>query len=82
MPITPSNVACAPLARICAMTFRSIPPAKSFLPLVMMMPLTLVSASALSTMPDKSWKASVDITFIDLALTSHVRVTTPSASWE
>ena len=43
--MTPSKVAWVPAARIWAMTFRSIPPAKSFLPEVRMMPLMAGSAS-------------------------------------
>jgi len=78
--ITPSNTPCAPFASFMpAMTFRSIPAAKSFLPLVMTMPLTASSASASSISPFRVVAPSIDSTFIDLPGTSQVITATPSA---
>ena len=48
--------------------------------LVMITPLTALSASALSTQASNSPRPSNDITFMDLPGTSQVMVATPSAS--
>ena len=84
MRIVPSNSPFAgslPAASfILAMTLRSIPPAKSFLPLVMTMPFTAASPSATPISTSSSASPSSDITFIDLPGTSQVITATPSAS--
>ena len=84
IPITPSNsprAGSSPASsRILAMMFRSIPPAKLSLPLVMMMPLTATSASACPTSASISINPCAFRTFIDLPLTSQTMVATPSAS--
>ncbi len=59
-----------PAARICAMTFRSMPPGEILFPEVMMTPLTAGSASAVSIRPERARNASVDMTFIDFWATS------------
>ena len=82
--ITPSNsprAGSSPASsRILAMTFRSIPPAKSFLAEVMMIPLTEGSATAASTSRPSSASPASDRMFIDRPGTSQVMVVTPSES--
>lgn len=63
-----------------AMTLRSIPAAKSFLPEVRITPLTDGSPSAAAISPSSSANPAIDMTFIDLPGTSQVMVQTPSAS--
>lgn len=64
-----------------AMTFRSIPAAKSALPLVMTMPFTAASASASSISASSVSAPCIDSTFMDLPGTSQVMIATPSASF-
>jgi hypothetical protein len=67
-------------SRIVASVFRSMPPAKSRLPLVMTMPLTVSSASAVSIRPLSTCIDSRVMTFMDRPGMSQVMVATPSAS--
>ena len=68
------------LSFIFAMTLRSMPPAKSFLPEVRITPLTAGSASAASISASSSAMPVRLRTFIDFPGTSQVIVAMPSAS--
>ncbi len=66
-------------AFIRAITFRSIPPAKSALPEVMITPVTASSASAVSTWASSCRMPSSFRTFIEASGRSQVMVAMPSA---